>query len=451
MDNIDFNINNYNVDDLIRLFRLDGNISKNSLIENKMNFYNKILNTKELENNDKIKTLNFIDNAYNVLILNLDKKDKSGKLISNNTINNDITLKNLYLNENIDEKSNEITDVKDNNSFNGHQVVNKPYTKFIYTNPSSAFDGIMNPIEKRIITKVLCLDTRFRENFCTTGSNNLTFQLYDTLENVISMKLISSEIPRLWYSISSTLKNNTFKIYLYNMVDYPDNVQTIVLPDGNYNNALLVNVLNNYFTNIKNGLDYLRFDVNVSNSKSYFYVKSDPAKDSILPYDPANASYSPNFYYVLDFLNCEGLGLYLGYKNIKYEGNKSMSFTDNFFITPSVTYYGVISSESSCGSNIDNYVFIDVNDFNKNFTTNTIVSQKNNTFLGNNILGKIAATFPDSLILNNASDNIFRTREYYGPVKIKKLQIALLDKYGNIIDLLNNNFSLTLEFNILYN
>ena len=79
------------------------------------------------------------------------------------------------------------------------------------------------------------------------------------------------------------------------------------------------------------------------------------------------------------------------------------------------------------------------------------MSQKNNTFLGNNILGKIAVTFPDSLILNNASDNIFRTREYYGPVKIKKLQISLLNKYGNIIDLLNNNYSLTLEFNILYN
>ena len=47
------------------------------------------------------------------------------------------------------------------------------------------------------------------------------------------MKLTSFEIPRLWYSVSSTLKNNTFVIYLYNMVNYKDNVQTIVIPDGN--------------------------------------------------------------------------------------------------------------------------------------------------------------------------------------------------------------------------
>jgi len=452
MDNIDLNINNYNIDDLINLFRLDGNLNKDLLFENKTKIYSKIINTKELQNKDKMNTLQFIDKAYNLLLLNIDKINGNvGNLIGNNTINENISLKNLYVDENIDEKSNEITNAKETLFLNNHQIVNKPYTKFIYTNQSYAFDGIINPLEKRIITKVLCLDSRFRENFCSTGSNNLTYNLYDTLENVISMKLISCEIPRLWYSISSALKNNTMKIYLYNMVDYPDNVQTIILPDGNYNNILLVNVINNYFTNIKNGLDYLRFNVNISNSKSYFYVKSDSSIDTILPYDPANIHYSPNFYFKIDFINCEGLGLYLGYTNVTYEGNKTMSFIDNYFITPSVTYYGVIISESSCSSNIDNYIFINVNDFNKNFTTNTIVSQKNNTFLGNNILGKIAVTFPDSLILNNASDNIFRTREYYGPVKIKKLQISLLNKYGNIIDLLNNNYSLTLEFNILYN
>ena len=48
------------------------------------------------------------------------------------------------------------------------------------------------------------------------------------------------------------------------------------------------------------------------------------------------------------------------------------------------------------------------------------------------------------------SDNILKKREYYGPVRIKKLQISLLNKYGSPIDLLNNNYSISLEFNILY-
>ncbi len=97
------------------------------------------------------------------------------------------------------------------------------------------------------------------------------------------------------------------------------------------------------------------------------------------------------------------------------------------------------------------YIFIDVNDFNKNFTTNTIVSQKTNLFLGNNILGRILLNvLPDGIIMNNPSDYNFKIREYYGPVKIRKLQIKLIDRFGREIDLLNNDFSISLEFNVLY-
>jgi hypothetical protein len=90
-------------------------------------------------------------------------------------------------------------------------------------------------------------------------------------------------------------------------------------------------------------------------------------------------------------------------------------------------------------------------DYNKNFDTNTIMSQYNKSFIGNNILGRVALnTLPDSLLINNPSDNNFKTIEYYGPVKIRKLQISLLNRSGKLIDLFNNDYSLCLEFNILY-
>ena len=245
------------------------------------------------------------------------------------------------------------------------------------------------------------------------------------------------------------------KIYLYNMIDYPDNVQTITLPDGNYPNQILVNIINNYFTNIGMGLNYLRFDINITNSKSTFYVKSNSAVDTILPYDSTNAHYSPNFYYTIEFDNecndIDTLGTYLGFKKPKYTVTKEDIFVDIFFSTPPITYYGIIISESSCGLFIDNYIFVDVNDYNNNFDTNTIVSQYNKSFIGNNILGRITLnTLPDSLLLNNPSDYNYKMREYYGPVKIRKLQISLINKSGKLLDLLDNNYSLCLEFNILY-
>ena len=456
VDDIDLNINNYDINSLITFFGLNAQKMNESILEEKKNIiYNVLLNDNKLTSNKKINLVNFINKAYSNLLIyindtNNNNNNNNDNLMNNSTITENIDLSNLYSEKKVNDKDYYYTKSDNTNNLNNHPIVKKPYTKFSYTDVSSAFEGIINPLEKRITTKIICLDTRFRENFCNTNSNNFIIQLSTPLENVISMKLVSFEIPRSWYSVSSVLKNNTFKISLYNMVDYADNIQTIVIPDGNYSNIELVNLINNYFNNITDGLDYLRFGIDVSTSKATFYVKSNSAIDTILPYDSTNIHYSPNFYYKIDFLNCEGFGLYLGYSKIIYEANKDNFYVDNFNSTPAVTYYGIIVSESSCGSNLDNYIFIDVNDFNKNFNTNTVISQKDNYFIGNNILGKIVLGFPDTLTLNSLSDNILKKREYYGPVRIKKLQISLLNKYGSPIDLLNNNYSISLEFNILY-
>ena len=433
--NYDLNIENYTKKDLINFLNLPEIYEENMLLQKKNEFIKNVYNT---DDKNKMIIINFINDAVDKL--------KSFTLINNTTMLTYIKTQKV---ENFD-----ITNISKNDNSN-HPVVDKPYTKFMYSNPSIAFDGILNPLERRVVTKILSIDSLYRENFCSTNPNSFIVKLDTPLNNVISMKLISLELPRLWYNISKYLGTNTMKIYLYNMIDYPDNVQTITLPDGNYPNQILVNIINNYFTNIGMGLNYLRFDINITNSKSTFYVKSNSAVDTILPYDSTNAHYSPNFYYTIEFDNecndIDTLGTYLGFKKPKYTVTKEDIFVDIFFSTPPITYYGIIISESSCGLFIDNYIFVDVNDYNNNFDTNTIVSQYNKSFIGNNILGRITLnTLPDSLLLNNPSDYNYKMREYYGPVKIRKLQISLINKSGKLLDLLDNNYSLCLEFNILY-
>ena len=46
---------------------------------------------------------------------------------------------------------------------------------------------------------------------------------------------------------------------------------------------------------------------------------------------------------------------------------------------------------------------------------------------------------------DNGSDGIFKTREYFGPVKIERLKVQIIDKHGKKIDLNKNDFSFTLE------
>lgn len=450
----DLNIDNYNNQDLLDFFGLDDSYSLSKLNEKKEGLISVIISDQQKDEQTKQRILDFIYRASTKLEFSTSNTistttKNTATLINNNTILTDVP------NTDIDEYN--ISRIPANGgttSSTGHPIVNKPYTNFIYTNTSVAFDGVVNPLERRIVTKVLSIDSIYRENYCSTNANSFTIELAAPLNNVINMKLISLELPRMWYTISSELGNNTMKISLYNMVDYADNIQTITLPNGVYPNQVLVTMINNYFTNIGMGLDYLRFDINITTSKAMFYVKSDPAVDTILPYDPANAHYSPNFYYTIEFnpdCDADSLGNYMGYKEPFYKGTQSNTYTDLYFVTPSVTYYGVINGESSCGVSFDNYIFVDINDFNKNFNTNTIMSQYNKSFIGNNILGRVALnTLPDSLLINNPSDYNFKSREYYGPVKIRKLHISLLNKKGKPIDILNNDYSLCLEFNILY-
>jgi hypothetical protein len=118
-----------------------------------------------------------------------------------------------------------------------------------------------------------------------------------------------------------------------------------------------------------------------------------------------------------------------------------------------LTYKGYIESESSYGSGINDYIFLEVNDFNKNFTTNTLTSllMSDNSYIGNNILARISVNNSYyHIINNNAGDNVFKQRDYFGPVNIEKLSFRLLNKFGEVINLLDNNYSFALEFTTLY-
>jgi hypothetical protein len=115
-----------------------------------------------------------------------------------------------------------------------------------------------------------------------------------------------------------------------------------------------------------------------------------------------------------------------------------------------VNFKGYLSSEGAFGNGIDNFVFISVDDFNKSFK-NSIISSDGNSYIGDNVLGRITVTSgTNTVLMDNTSDKIFKQRDFFGPVKIKKIHIKLLNKFGNIINLHHNDYSIALEFTQLY-
>ena len=80
-----------------------------------------------------------------------------------------------------------------------------------------------------------------------------------------------------------------------------------------------------------------------------------------------------------------------------------------------------------------------VDDYNKNKMSETISSNVGDVFIGNDILGRISIEQSPNEIMINQSDKIFRQRYYLGPVTLRKMNIRLLNRFEDPIDINNND------------
>lgn len=109
-----------------------------------------------------------------------------------------------------------------------------------------------------------------------------------------------------------------------------------------------------------------------------------------------------------------------------------------------------IQSEGVFGSHFHYYLYLVVDDFQQNKYESVIT---NSEFVNNpNILARITInTNFNTIIFNNDNEHIYKKREYFGPVTLDKLHFKLIDKFGRVIDIRDNNYSLSLELEQLYN
>ena len=138
----------------------------------------------------------------------------------------------------------------------------------------------------------------------------------------------------------------------------------------------------------------------------------------------------------------------LGFRNETYTIIKDNTYTSLIDRIPSTVYEGFIMSESSYGSTIDNYIFVEIEDYNNNYSTNNVISTNTNSYIGNNILARIVLTSGShTTITDNAGDFIFKKREYFGPIKLEKFRIRILNRFGDVIQI---NYSFVLELKQIY-
>lgn len=335
----------------------------------------------------------------------------------------------------------------------------------------------LNQIRRDVVKSILNVDSLFAKNrsLKTFKTNDFMYDTPEKLQNVISMRLASVEIPNIWYNISESLGNNTFKIQVLNYNDgsgnYINSEHIIKLPDGNYCATDMEEYLNNYFINNKQGLDFIMFTIDKLTGSSIFRAV-DCDDDAILnrpiPYDIDDKYYSPNIVFKFNFnynknefleeynlfYYQQTLGWYLGFDNPFITVTKDDVYVDKYITNANkiIEYKNYVKSERFYSNSIKRYIYLDCIDFQNNFKSTVLANLGGyNGSVSKNVLARIPITTgSNTILINNNSDFIFKQRNYFGPVTISKLNFRILDSFGNLLPLNNNDYSLALEITQIY-
>jgi len=299
----------------------------------------------------------------------------------------------------------------------------------------------------------------------------------------------------------TTTMNNLFAYYAKN--DKIINSYTTY----NKNNEVIriVNGIKTITDPLANPIHYLRMSVDGITGKTTFRVISkdydytNTAEEAIFgssPYEPKdiveadNPGYSPEMTVEFNFLNESQSLLYAELTNRKYgiqqgtEGStKRPSSYDSDSIVPekimfdtagwmfgfrrrqyimtihstffdpysgkkAVTYKGFINSEGIYGGLVNTYILLSVDDFNNNYKK-TIITNSENFAASNNVLAKIPVGSGSGTLMVQGTD-LNPSREYFGPINLKKFRIKLLDRFGNILNINKNNYTLSFEVSQIY-
>jgi hypothetical protein len=261
------------------------------------------------------------------------------------------------------------------------------------------------------ITRCINIDTLFRPNYESTRPTDFVFHFPESIDRVVSLKLSAMELPTI-HAIDST--NNTFTISTGGLV------VEVEIPLGTPTIEECVAAINAF-------LGSLGMNCEVADGRVKFHVLSGGAH---------TINFTP--------VTCEAVqlartaGWYMGFRDLTY------TFSTN------------ISAEADYGT-VPAYVFLDLDDFNRNYVTNTIVSTNQRvvaakpspttatSYIGNTVIARIVlAPGANTFVADNGRDQVFKKREYFGPVRLDKLRVRLLDKFGYVVNL-QQDFSFLLE------
>jgi hypothetical protein len=269
---------------------------------------------------------------------------------------------------------------------------------------------------KYVNKHVVYIDSRNRDND-SHPTSKFTVRIQNTLENVISLKVIGAHVPNTDFIISDTLRNNI----LYILNKSTSEIITITLPDNNYTIQELVEALNDKMNQVFPP-GTLSFVFNETSGRVNIVVSSSMILDQYLYFKhPDGITH--------DITRLNTIGTILGFGRV-----------NGFVLTPGVTYIAQYLP-SVYG---DNALILLVNDYN---TVSYPNKRLNQDIVGTSMIE--LSTPKNSLVFSNT--NISAASPYYFkmPTNITKFSILFSTLEGDIPNFQGLNSAVIVEVECL--
>ena len=167
----------------------------------------------------------------------------------------------LLENKNTNPNTKSLNEVNYNTQSLNPSLNNKNKTNEIAnTFPNTVAPGELNSIKRLTQLQNIYLNSCFRNNYFNSNPTDFQYIIPSEVKNVLSMRLVSIEIPNAWYLFSNNSKNNFFRIEIDK--NGTINSYDICVPDGNYDYETLQNYLNStyfYDSETESDLKYIKF------------------------------------------------------------------------------------------------------------------------------------------------------------------------------------------------
>ena len=421
MESLDLNIDNYGVEDLMKFFRfLPTDVLTPSSIElRETETRELLLSTGHIDKRFKHDLITFLNEAKTVLTQKKCAREAKPTIFQNRTSMATLDpYPDLPRLAPIPSRTDELNV--------------RIETPFVNSSNSEYYAGAMNPLKTRIIAKNVNIDTRFRDYTTNTISTDFILALPQKISKVVSMHMTALELPMTFYNISKKYDNNHFYLEVSTkQAANPMQIHNIniLVPDGNYTNADLLQVINGQIASSTFDLSF-NIDLNINRSGTGKVIVTSEGKIGNVVKNVK-----------MDFIRDPG-----SQTDILYKIGWHLGFTKKIY-DGATTYI----SESMPDSNRVRYLYLVIDDYN-NSVNNNFISAFHKSILSPNILARISPGFVDSfgLFIGNETNMIVEPRKYFGPVDIQKLHIQVYDDMGRVVDLNGANFSFCLTFKVIY-